>query len=122
MLRRLILTLLCLAIPLQGMAAALAFDRPCPMQSQMAEHVVHQAANGAAPEESLPECCLELGSLVAAGQACKCVQGAGVRAMAAPAVTVIAGPLAPTELHALPAAPAIVRGLPDGIWRPPALN
>lgn len=118
MFRRLVFLLVCLGLTLQVQAAR-AFDKPpCPMEATM------QAMLDAGDLEpaDLPECCNDLPTQAATGQACKSGNDCSAHAAMMPAAT-------PRAVAALPAA-AVAQAPPPASratalatpWRPPASN
>ena len=112
--RFLIALMLCLALPLQGMAAWSAPGNPCPMEDMV------MAADGSATADDMADCCNDALTFMETGQPCKTGMDCG-----APVAHVPPAGLLPTEaLHPaerfafLAAAPP-----PPGrstIWRPPS--
>lgn len=116
--RRLLVLVLCLLLPLQGFAAVQGVAAPCPMQGMMA-----MAEEAGEMEESLAEamddCCNDIATFERTGQPCKSVQSC-----VAPAAGLSSFPSLGTQTPVTqdPQAPAW-RSLPPGatsrLWRPP---
>lgn len=64
---RFLLTLLCLAIPLQGMAGVRAIEQPCPMEQEMAQ-MDHDQQVAIAAEH---DCCNDPETAAHTGKFCK---------------------------------------------------
>ncbi|AOF85930.1 hypothetical protein BSY239_1851 [Hydrogenophaga sp. RAC07] len=116
--RRLIILVLCLLLPLQGFAVWQAPASPCPMQDMMA--MVEEVGETAdALAEAMEDCCNDMATFELTGQPCKSVQSC-----AAPAAGLLSIPslVAQTPATLDPQAPAW-RSLPPGattrLWRPP---
>ena len=63
--RFLIALMLCLALPLQGMAAWSAPGNPCPMEDMV------MAADGSATADDMADCCNDALTFMETGQPCK---------------------------------------------------
>ena len=116
--RRLLVLVLCLLLPLQGFAAWQAPSSPCPMQGMMA-----MADEDGEKLESLvgavEDCCNDMATFELTGQPCKSVQGCVVPAAGLPAFPSL---VVLTPVTQDPLAPSW-RSLPPGAssrhWRPP---
>lgn len=112
--RRLILLMLCLALPLQGWAGLRSAELPCSME----EMVAAQPAEGTV--SALPECCNDAETAALTGQLCKSGQECQVPthwvAGAAAALAQAAPGFAPIARLAPPPPP----GALTLVWRPPA--
>ena len=116
--RRLLVLILCLLLPLQGFAATQVVAAPCPMQGVMAMDAdVADLAGDMA--DAMEECCNDLTTFERTGQPCKSVQSC-----AAPAAGLSSFPslVALSPVTQNPQAPNW-RSLPPGatsrLWRPP---
>lgn len=112
----LLILLLCLAIPAQGMAGVLAAVAACPMAQAAAQHPSMNM-----DDEAADNCCKNAATDDQNGKACKIGQDCGSCGHSVPAVrqTEEFAALMAEEFFIpqsfLPAAP------PSGLWRPPAL-
>ncbi len=116
--RRLLVLVLCLLMPLQGFAAVQVASAPCPMQAMMA---MDSDATGMvdSPVDAMQDCCNDAATFERTGQACKTGQDCTAPAAWMP-------PFPPVEFKAQAAqdltAP-VWRSLPPGattrLWRPP---
>ncbi|MDP2017325.1 hypothetical protein [Hydrogenophaga sp.] len=112
--RRLLVLILCLLMPLQGFAALQVAAAPCPMQGMM---TMDMGATNMA--DAMEDCCNDLATFERTGQACKTGQECTAPAVWMP-------PFQPVEFKALAAqdltAP-VWRSPPPGatsrLWRPP---
>jgi hypothetical protein len=114
--RRWILSLLLVVLPLQGMAAALPATTPCPMEAEMAQVL----ASGYIAAADLPDCCNDAETFARTGEPCKPGQDCSVASIAFPAalLPVRSEPPALVPVPWLMAiAPPDIVALP---WRPPA--
>lgn len=116
MFRRLVFLLVCLGLTLQVQAAR-PFDKPpCPMEAMMQAML----DAGDLDPADLPECCNDLPTYAATGQACKfgkdCSAPAAMMLAATPAAAA-AMPASTVAQVAPPAARAAPLATP---WRPPA--
>lgn len=113
--RRLLLLVLCLLIPLQGHAVTKVEATPCPMQEMM-----DMESSSSVPDLAMDDCCNDLATFELTGEACKSSQGCG--APTAGSVPSHALALLRQEVHP-PPSPAwrvLPPGLPAPHWRPPA--
>lgn len=116
--RRVLLLLLCLLLPLQGFAAWQVPTSPCPMQSMMA---IGDEAGVMAETlaESMEGCCNDLATFERTGQPCKSVLSCVAPAAGLPSFPSL---VVQTPVTQDPQAPAW-RSLPPGattrLWRPP---
>lgn len=116
--RRVLVLVLCLLLPLQGFATSQWPEPPCPMQDMVA---MANGASGMAEALTSPtdDCCNDLATFERTGQACKSAQSC-----AAPAAGLPWFPSydVQTSVRLDPQAPAW-RSLPPGTttrhWRPP---
>jgi hypothetical protein len=114
--RRWVLSLLLVALPLQGLAVAWPASAPCPMEAEMAQML----ASGDHAAADLPDCCNDADTFAKTGKACKSGQECGVASIALPAT------LLPqrAEPPAIVAVAWLMAPLPPDIvafpWRPPA--
>jgi hypothetical protein len=116
MLRRLVIVLFCLALPLQGVAAAFAANAACPDEAMMTEQLVA----GELSVDDLHDCCNDVETIARTGKPCKtgqqCHVPAGSVVPDVPHVTHVPPAHAVADLGAS-APPASVFAAP---WRPPA--
>ena len=115
-LRVLLLILLGLTLPLQGIAAMLAAEPPCAMDAPAGRHVPLLKAHGS---ERAPPCCNDAAALARTGKLCKSAldcQSAGLALL--PPVLALAGSPQPGALR-LPLLPLRLDAAPARIWRPP---
>ena len=112
--RRLLLCLLlCLAIPVQGIAGIIAFNTLCPMQ--------HPAMARAVDASELPPCCNDADTFAKTGKACKTGQQCQSTSSQYPSsVLVIQAPLVVQPLWLARLALFAPSFDPSGVWRPPA--
>lgn len=109
--KRVLLLILCLAIPLQGFAAVGMLEPPCPMEIP----VVGETADGA----SLHDCCNDADTFAKTGKSCKMDQKcpAGGQYLVFPPAALA---LAPTAAQRFPPIglfhPPVT---PTALWRPP---
>lgn len=107
--------LLCLTIPVQGVAAAHAFKHPCPM-----EQAGHTMMMEAADAEG--DCCNDPVTVVKTGKLCKAGQECPVSGSCLPALTATStSPRVASRAVAFPR-PFLLLLSPASVWRPPALN
>jgi hypothetical protein len=117
--RRVLALVLCLLLPLQGLAATQLPAPPCPMHEMM---VLATASGDTAKTlaEAMEACCNDLATFERTGQACKSVPNCVMPAAVVPA---FADLVAQSPVSLDPQAPAW-RRLPPGAttrhWRPPA--
>lgn len=113
--RRLILLVLCLLMPLQGQPAVAAEAAPCPMQGMM-----DMDADTGPLTQGMTDCCNDLATFERTGEACKTSQACSAPAAgSAPCCALV---LLAQAVH-LPAPPVwrtLPPGLPTALWRPPA--
>jgi hypothetical protein len=118
--RRLLVLVLCLLLPLQGFAAVQGVAAPCPMQGVMDMDVVDMAGETTgAMADAMEDCCNDAATFERTGQACK-------TSLECTAPVVWMPPFQPAEFKADAAqdltAP-VWRSLPQGatsrLWRPP---
>ena len=109
--RTFLLLVLCLAIPLQGFAAVVALESPCPMETT--------AAGDTAAVSAMHGCCNDADTAAKTGKACKTgqeCQSGGQYLVFPPVVHSFASSasdrfsLIEPFLHAF---------IPSGVWRPP---
>jgi len=118
--RLILLIVLCLAVPLQGLAAVVAAERVCPMQASMLEAAKALAQGVSSQAENLPDCCAGLLAAGGEGPACKCSQAAAALAWSTPVDQAAAkAPELQQYCVAWPTS-SLMRAWPEGIWRPPA--
>jgi hypothetical protein len=116
--RRVLVLVLCLLLPLQGFAARQLPVSPCPMQEMM---VMGDEAGEMAETlaEAMEDCCNDLATFERTGQACKSVQSCVAPSAGLPTFPTL---LAQTAVSQDPEEPAW-RSLPAGatsrLWRPP---
>jgi hypothetical protein len=116
--RRLLVLVLCLLLPLQGFAAWQVPASPCPMQGMMA---MADEADGMAESlaEVMDDCCNDMATFERTGQPCKSIQSCVVPAVGLPTFPSL---VALTPVTQDPQAPTW-RSLPPGatslLWRPP---
>lgn len=116
--RRLLVLVLCLLLPLQGFAAWQVPASPCPMQGMMA---MADEVDGMAESlaEAMDDCCNDMATFERTGQPCKSIQSCVVPAAGLPSFPSL---VAQTPVTQDPQAPAW-RSLPPGatsrLWRPP---
>ena len=116
--RRLLVLVLCLLLPLQGFAAWQVPASPCPMQGMMA---MADEVDGMAESlaEAMDDCCNDMATFESTGQPCKSIQICVVPAAGLPSFPSL---VALTPVIQDPQAPAW-RSLPPGatsrLWRPP---
>lgn len=109
------LLLTCLMLPLQGLAAAHVFDRPCPMVQGAAQAGVDVAAQAG-------ECCNDPQAAASTGQSCNTSQQCQGNAFHA-AAPVGARTVTGASGKPVPAIRPLARSiLPTPVWRPPALS
>jgi len=116
--RFLIALLLCLALPLQGMAAWSAPGEPCPMEDMVMAADTTAGADG--PSEAMADCCNDALTFMETGQPCKTNMECG-----APVASVPPAGLALTEAIRAPERFALAPAAPpppgrSTIWRPPS--
>lgn len=118
--RRLLVLVLCLLMPLQGFAAVQVASAPCPMQAMMA---MDSDATGMvdSPVDAMQDCCNDAATFERTGQACKTGQACTAPAVWMPPVAVprfepLAAAAPPT-----PILRARAPGAPASLWRPPSL-
>lgn len=116
--RRLLVLVLCLLLPVQGIAAWQVPASPCPMQGMMT--VVEDADEMAESlAEAMEDCCNDMATFELTGQPCKSVQSCVSPAAGLPSFPTL---MAQTPVTQDPQAPAW-RSLPPGatsrLWRPP---
>lgn len=118
--RRLLILVLCLLMPLQGFAALQVAAAPCPMEGMMA---MEDGTSGMAQTlaDAMEDCCNDLATFQHTGQACKTGQACAAPAVWMPPVGVprfeplaAAAPPTPTLRTRAP-------GVPASLWRPPSL-
>ena len=112
--RRLLLCiLLCLAIPVQGIAGVIAFNTLCPMQ--------HPAMAQAVDASELPPCCNDADTFSKTGKTCKTgqqCQSAGSQYLGSGLIIQTLPTLQPVWFARFAKfVPALD---PSGVWRPPA--
>ncbi|MGE0430105.1 hypothetical protein [Hydrogenophaga sp.] len=114
--RRLLVLVLCLLLPLQGFAAVQGVAAPCPMQGMMA---MADEADGMAVSLAMDDCCNDMATFERTGQPCKSVQSCVAPAAGLPSFPSL---VALTPITQDPQAPTW-RSLPPGatslLWRPP---
>jgi len=116
--RRLLALVLCLLLPLQGVAAAQVPAPPCPMHGWMAVEGDSSGGTGTLVAD-MGDCCNDLASFERTGQPCKSAQNCG-----APVTGMLPfQPMTfPSQVDPGPRAPAW-RSPPEGstsrLWRPP---
>ncbi|WP_300653918.1 hypothetical protein [Hydrogenophaga sp.] len=114
--RRLLVLVLCLLLPLQGFAAVQGVAAPCPMQGMMA---MADEAGEMAESLAMDDCCNDMATFERTGQPCKAVQSCVAPAAGLPSFPSL---VAQTPVTQDPQAPAW-RSLPPGatsrLWRPP---
>ena len=116
--RRLLVLVLCLLMPLQGFAAWHVPASPCPMQDMMA--MADEAGEtGATLAEAMEDCCNDMATFELTGQPCKSVQSCAAPAAGMPSFPSL---VVQNQVTQDPQAPAW-RSLPPGattrLWRPP---
>lgn len=116
--RRLLILVFCLLLPLQGFAAWQVSASPCPMLGMMtmADDASEMAEFLA---EAMEDCCNDMATFELTGQPCK-----GVQSCVAPAAGLLSFASLLTEMPVASDPPAPVwRSLPLGatsrLWRPP---
>lgn len=116
--RRLLILVLCLLLPLQGFAAWQVPASPCSMlgMMDMADESSEMAESLA---EAMEDCCNDMATFERTGQPCKSVQSCVAPAAGLPSFPSL---VAQTPVTQDPLAPAW-RSLPPGattrLWRPP---
>lgn len=109
--RRLLVLVLCLLMPLQGMAASQAIEPPCPMQDMMAMAYDASDMEGG--------CCNDLATFEITGQACKSGQACGAPAVWLSPLSLMAFPPQPDPMCHPPAWRSPPQDAPERLWRPP---
>jgi hypothetical protein len=116
--RRVLLLVLCLLLPLQGFAAPQVAAVPCPMQDMIA--MTDAADEDADTAAAMVDCCNDLATFERTGQPCKSAQPCSAPAVGMPFFTPVAiramaqqAPPSPDEIRLPPGAAA-------RLWRPPA--
>jgi hypothetical protein len=116
--RRVLLLVLCLLLPLQGFAARQAPASPCPMQGLMA-----MADEAGKMEESLAEaiddCCNDMATFERTGQPCKSVQSCVAPAAGLPSFPSLVALAPGTQDPQAPAWRSLPPGATSRLWRPP---
>jgi hypothetical protein len=116
--RRLLVLVLCLLLPLQGFAAVQGVAAPCPMQGMMA-----MADEAGEMEESLAEamddCCNDMATFERTGQACKVVQSCVAPAAGLPCLPSLVVQTPATQDPPAPAWRSLPAGATTRLWRPP---
>lgn len=109
--RLFLLLILCLAIPLQGFAAAVAFEPPCPMEMT--------SDGDTAAVSAMHDCCNDADTVAKTGKACKTGQKcpSGGQYLAFPPVMHSFTSSASDRLSLI--APFPHAFTPSGVWRPP---
>lgn len=115
--RLLIALLLCLAIPLQGWAAGVGVQAPCPM----GDMVAMQAEAASEEMAGLADCCNDAATAALTGKLCKTGQECQTPTgwfgnVSQPVIQVL-----PTSVLLLTGTPTPPRGAPASVWRPPTL-
>lgn len=114
--------LLCLALPLQGWAAGVSVQTPCPMEAEMALHD-SVADTDTDTDSNMPrgDCCNDMDAARLTGKLCKTGQEcpAPTGWVAHPVIS-MAQALPLGDLLA-PVSQVPPRGTPASIWRPPSL-
>ena len=114
--RRLLVLVLCLLLPLQGFAAWQVPASPCPMQDMMA---MADEAGGMAESLAMDDCCNDMATFERTGQPCKSVQSCVAPAAGLPSFpSLVAQPLV-TENPQAPAWRSLPPGATSRLWRPP---
>lgn len=116
--RRALVLLLCLLMPLQAFAGMPVVPAPCPMQGMMA-----MEENASGMEETLAQamedCCNDLATFERTGQPCKSAQSCAAPAVGMPPFQ----PLVPQAQAAQDPLAPVWRSPPQGslsrLWRPP---
>lgn len=116
--------LLCLALPLQGWAAGVSVQTPCPMEAEMALHdSVADTDTDTDIDSNMPrgDCCNDMDAARLTGKLCKTGQEcpAPTGWVAHPVIS-MAQALPLGDLLA-PVSQVPPRGTPASIWRPPSL-
>jgi hypothetical protein len=121
--RRLLALVLCLLIPLQGLAALQTTEEPpCPMQAMMAMQLdASNAADVDAQANALLDCCNDLATFERTGQACKTGQACTAPAAWMPPVGVPQFESIAAATPPMPILRARAPGAPASLWRPPSL-
>ncbi len=116
--RRLLILVLCLLLPLQGFAAVQGVAAPCPMQGMMA-----MEDEAGEMEESLDkamdDCCNDMATFELTGQPCKVVQGCVAPAVGLPSFPSLVAQTPVTQDPQAPAWRSIPPGATSRLWRPP---
>ena len=116
--RRLIVLVLCLLLPLQGLAAWHVQPSPCPMQGMMAMQD-EAGATAEALAEAMDDCCNDMATFERTGQACKVVQSCVAPAAGLPCLPSLVVQTPATRDPPAPAWRSLPAGATTRLWRPP---
>lgn len=116
--RRVLILVLCLLLPLQGFAAFQVPASPCPMQDMMAmEHEGVGMTESSA--QVMEDCCNDLATFERTGQPCKSVQSCVAPAAGLPSFPSLAVQTTVTHDPQAPAWRSLPPGATSRLWRPP---
>ena len=116
--RRLLVLVLCLLLPLQGIAAWQVPASPCPMQDMIATaEAAGETADTSA--EALDDCCNDLATFERTGQPCKSVQSCAAPAAGMPAFLSLVALTPDTQDPQAPTWRSLPPGSTSRLWRPP---
>jgi hypothetical protein len=109
-----LLSFLCIALPLQASATTTATGKHCP-------HMQDMAALSPADSNNHPDCCNDAATASKTGQLCKTGQECSppVTYMLPPTIVLLALTSEVTQLAAIPV--RTHTGPPSAVWRPPTL-
>ncbi len=111
--RAILILLICLTLPLQGLALAQASEPPCPMAQ------AHHGDAGDSGDAGDADCCNDAGDLAATGKACKSGQECSASSYSLPAKLLVCAPRGVSgRVAAVP--PLLLPAFaPADVWRPP---
>lgn len=120
MFRLFLLMLLCLAVPLQGIANVHMLSAPCPMEQSDPMAQKMQMADMDAQAMADHDCCNDAETVAKTGKMCKMGQDCPVSALyPASLAASLSLPVAPAAVH--PSLVLSVRSFDaSSVWRPPA--
>lgn len=112
--RTLLLLILCLVLPLQGVAAVVAFEPRCPMAMPACAD-----AEAVSDDAATRDCCNDADTVAKTGKLCKTGQecSSGAQCLLLPPVAHAVAPVAAERFALL--SPFIPSLFPAGLWRPP---